>query len=471
MRVWALGGMMFLTLTGGCVSEAKQPGKGLTTRGPWLVKDGQAFVPVGDSVTQGWFESGANFDHEGYLDAIAAAGMNAVMIWSYIGTNASIQQADERLGYDAPEIWPWAGSPDRKDFDLTRLNEVYFQRLRAFVDYARHKDLVVIITVQDGWTKTRFAGHPFNAALGNGPLADKGELVELADYEREMPEKLDPQWDWRQRNQYFQERYAEKMIQALKGCDNVLYELFNEGEWYEPEARAKHERHFVRFFKSRTRQPVLSNVDHIRAGGFDAHGPGTCDVVALHGAWTGDAERYRQGLARVPVKPYLLSEPVPEWRGEEQLLTALRHSVWEKLMSGAGWMNQNDASFGWDPRSRMAGKMAACRAAYRQTGVAARLVNDPTLALAQMRPTAMASTGLSLAWPGHDYVVYAPKGGDVALDLREVQGPVALTFHDPRTGQVIDGGTLAGGRTTAFTCPDQRDWVLRCRATEPAIIK
>jgi len=420
-------------------------------------------VLVGDSVTQGWFESGTNFDHEGYLDAVAATGMNAVMIWSYIGTNAEIQQKDERLGYDAPEVWPWAGSPEGRDFDLTRLNEGYFQRLRTFVEHARARDLAVIITVQDGWTKTRFAGHPFNAALGNGPLSDRAEFVELADYEREMPARFDPQWNWRQRNQYFQERYAEKMIHALKGCDNVLYELFNEGEWYEPEARAKHELHFVRFFRARTKQKLISNVDALDARLYDPHAATACDVVSFHGPWTGDAERYKQGWERKPAKPYVLTEPVPEWRGEEEKLAGLRQSVWEKLMSGAGWMNQNDASFGGDPRSRMAEKMATCRAAYRQTGVAARLINDETLWLVNMRPEAMASTGFSLVWPGRDYLIYAPRGGDVALDLRGAQGSLSLTFHDPRTGQVIDGGTLTGGRTIAFTCPDRREWVLRCR--------
>ncbi len=77
--------------------------------GHYLVWKGKPRLLIGDSVTQGWMESGANFDQRGYVDALAARGINLLMLWAYKGTNAQLQRRDARIGYDAPELWPWAG--------------------------------------------------------------------------------------------------------------------------------------------------------------------------------------------------------------------------------------------------------------------------------------------------------------------------------------------------------------------------
>lgn len=78
-----------------------------------LIRDpgGQPILPIGDSVTHGWMEQGTDFDQRAYLDALAAQGLNAVLLWSYTATSAAAQRADRRVGYDSPEIWPWQGSP------------------------------------------------------------------------------------------------------------------------------------------------------------------------------------------------------------------------------------------------------------------------------------------------------------------------------------------------------------------------
>ena len=148
-------------------------GLGILRDGPqaghYLQWRGQPILPLGDSVTQGWMEGGTNFDQRGYLDALAKRGINVVLLWSYFATSAQAQREDRRVGYDAPELWPWKGSPDQRDFDLTTFNQAYFDRLREFVNYAGSKNILVVITVQDGWPKTRFAHHPLNQKLGNGP--------------------------------------------------------------------------------------------------------------------------------------------------------------------------------------------------------------------------------------------------------------------------------------------------------------
>jgi hypothetical protein len=105
-----------------------------------------------------------------------------VLLWSFYATSAQAQLADGRIGCDAPELRPWQGSPDDQSLDLTKSNEAYFARLRQFVQSAASKNILVIVTVFDGWPKgEKFASHPFNAALGNGPLTLNRQFVELAD--------------------------------------------------------------------------------------------------------------------------------------------------------------------------------------------------------------------------------------------------------------------------------------------------
>lgn len=42
--------------------------------------NGKPLLLVGDSVTQGWMECGADFDQKAYVDALASRGMNLLMI-------------------------------------------------------------------------------------------------------------------------------------------------------------------------------------------------------------------------------------------------------------------------------------------------------------------------------------------------------------------------------------------------------
>ena len=60
---------------------------------------------MGDSITQGWMELGTDFDQHAYLQALGRRGINTVLLWSYIGVVDQV--ADPRIGYNAPELWPW----------------------------------------------------------------------------------------------------------------------------------------------------------------------------------------------------------------------------------------------------------------------------------------------------------------------------------------------------------------------------
>ena len=67
-------------------------------------------------------ELGENFNSTAYIDALAARGINVLALWSYIAIVDQI--GDSRIGYDAPERWPWQSV--NGSFDLKQFNAVYF---------------------------------------------------------------------------------------------------------------------------------------------------------------------------------------------------------------------------------------------------------------------------------------------------------------------------------------------------------
>ncbi len=432
--------------------------------GHYLEWNGQPIFLIGDSVTQGWMETGTNFNQAAYIDALASNGINLLMIWSYIGTSAAGQQDDSRIGYDAPEIWPWEGSPDNSSFDLTNLNQAYFDRLKQLVGYAESKGIVVLITIHDGWAKGNFDEHPFNAALGNGPLTDKMQYVELADYDHEMPAAFDPSWNRSEKNQYFQERLCAKFIQELSPYSNVIYEMFNEGNKYNQTDRNKHEQHFLAFFRAHCDNLLLTNTDHIV--GDDPHHDAKVDVVTLHGDWTHRFNDFQSGFNQSPPKTYLQSEPVPGWDGSNVSLDEIRNGVWEVAVAGAGWVNQNDLSFGWDPNSAIASKSSLRDQAYEIAGNAARFFNNPEVEFWNMRPKgSLSSTGVAMAQEGIEYVIYAPSGGNFSVDLTAADSGTTfiVEWYDPQTGDFTPAGQTQGGSIPSFSAPDSNDWVLHIK--------
>lgn len=438
--------------------------------GHYLQWNGNPILLIGDSVTQGWIESGTNFDQAAYVDALAGRGINLLMIWSFIATSAANQQDDDRIGYDAPEIWPWAGSPDHANFDLTQLNQAYFDNLKNLISYAESRGIVVLITVHDGWPKGRFDFHPFNSTLGNGPLTSKTQYVELYDYSREMPPTYDSSWNRKQKNQYFQERFCDKLINELNQYSNVIYELFNEGEWYDNNDRNQHEQHFLAFFRARCSNLLLSNTDHI--SGDDPHNDSKVDIITLHKDWTGRFGDYQSGFNTFPAKPYLKSEPVPGWIGTNVSMDDIRKSMWETAIGGAGWVNQNDCSFGWDSNAAITSQAAKRDEAYDYAGHCARFFNEMDVDFSNMKPRGdLSSTGICMAREGTEYVIYSNSGGSFSVNLSAVGDSMHSEWYNPRTGEIINGTSIRGGSTQSFNKPSSSDWVLHLSTNKVMNIK
>jgi hypothetical protein len=292
--------------------------------------------------------------------------------------------------------------------------------------------------------------------------------VVLADYDRELPSAPEDGWAWKEWNQFYQERYAARLIEATSSCDNVLYELFNEGEWYDADARRRHEAHFLAFFKARCRNLLLSNADHIRGADFrlEPHN----DVISLHRPnWscaTGAVvsfDHFRREFFEEPVKPVFFSEPVPEFGGAEECeVEALTRLMWGTTLGGAGFVVQNDASFGFNPKARMASRTKLRDRMLDREGVCARFFNTLGVGWVSMEPVPTASsTRIALARPGEEYVVYSESDAFFTVDLSAYPDTsFEGRFYDPRSGEMHAAVAVRGeARATRIAKPDTRDWV------------
>ena len=88
---------------------------------------------------------------------------------------------------------------------------------------------------------------------------------------------------------------------------------------------------------------------------------------------------------------------------------------------------------------------------FRSMNPAQHLVTSPTLCLAK---------------PGREYVVYAPDGGGVPLNLRGQSGSFAVTLLDPRTGGTTTLPPIAGGAWRSLVAPAGNDYVFRVKRQE-----
>ncbi|MFO1020797.1 MAG: putative collagen-binding domain-containing protein [Planctomycetales bacterium] len=435
----------------------------------WVRYRGETVLLVGDSITQGWMELGTSFDQVAYLDALAKRGINATLLWSYIGVTD--QPHDPRIGYDSPEIWPWNRRGEK--FDLASFNEEYFQRLRKFLDLAHERKIVVILTVHDGWTKTRFAGHPFNAAKG-GWLKNRSEYVRLGRPGTEMPKVFDETWSNAEKHQYALERFCERLLTSTGDAPNVMFELFNEGEWYRRKEWEAFQRHFATFFRTRSNQPVLVNDDQREGKAFRAEG--NVDLLSFHmPQWEQQPpartffELFARQRTAQPVKPVLFTEPVPEYQGGMERDDAILQLLWGTALGGSGILFQNDTSWGFDVRTTMAKHATDRDRVLDYEGLLCRFMNSGKLDIQKFTPAgSLVSSGVCIAKTGEEYLAFYDRlAPEATLDLRAAPGKnFTVTWYDPRTGKSRSEEKIAGGENLVFQVPFPNEGVLHLKQAE-----
>ncbi|MBL7224121.1 MAG: serine hydrolase, partial [Candidatus Brocadiae bacterium] len=191
-----------------------------------------------------------DFDYTRHLDFLATHGHNFLRLWAW--EHAQWMQfvpATTPVRY-SPNPWARTGPGPALDgkpkFDLTKLDDAYFARLRQRVVAARDRGIYVAVMLFQGFSLAKnggdqkkgnaWHGHPFhrdnniNGIDGNPSRDDTGNEVHTL----KLPAVV-----------RCQEAYVRKTLDAVGDLDNVLWEIGNECH----RGSVKWQHHMIRFIR------------------------------------------------------------------------------------------------------------------------------------------------------------------------------------------------------------------------------
>ncbi len=374
------------------------------------------------------------FDFDAYLDFLTSNNHNLIRMWMVEHTRFD-NSIPEAIAH--PMIYKRTGPGEALDgqpkFDLGQFDEEYFDRLRSRVLAAQARGIYVAVMLFQGWSiqdngiGDPWPFHPFHAGNNvndvNGDPSGHGhgKAVHM------LP---DPDIT------ALQEAYARQVIDTLNDLDNVLWEISNESPW---DSRDWHY-HFIDFIHNYeatkpAQHPVLMTVplegsnEDLFASPAEAISPN--DEGDYRGE--GDGPPAADGSkVIIPDTDHLFREGGgPEW-------------VWKSFTRGLNPIFldsevQTGGDSEWGPIRQAMGDTRAWA---------------DRMDLINMTPRGdLSSTGYALANPGIEYLIYAPDGGSVTVDVSGASGRLALLWFNPTTGEEIDGGTVLGGAEISPEAP------------------
>jgi hypothetical protein len=391
-------------------------------------------------------------DFDAYLAFMKGHNHNFFRLWAWESAyNPDAQQSTifyDPMPYQRPG--PGTALDGKPKFDLTLFNPSYFDRMRTRVMAAGDEGIYVAVMLFQGFSiegkgnigGDPWQGHPFNPqnninGIDGGGSAGAHTLSDPA-------------------VTAYQEAYVRKVIDTVNDQDNVLYEITNEDS--ATPANTAWQIHMIQFIKS-----------------CEATKPKQ-HPVGMTRQWPGDDTT----LFESPADWISPGAKLPTADGRKVILNDTDHSYFWTGLKGDGlaaqlaWVWQNftrgsqcqfmdpylDPSH--DPgRNEPAGGRPdpywdTIRSAMGHTHTYATRMD-----LAAMAPhEALASTEFCLADPGNDYLVYAPEGGEVTVDLSASAGPFHVEWMHPIEGTITQGETTTGGAKRTLTAPFGGDAVL-----------
>lgn len=387
-----------------------------------------------------------------YLDARTEQRFNFIRFF--------VTDAFRNPAHQNADVWAWGGTPEKPDYD--ELNPQYFQRLEAILSELKTRGLHAEIEVFNYYST------PFR----------------------------DPRI-WTESRRDLWARYVVSRLSAYSTV--FLWTVTNEYETY-PDGRYRYDHpsddewalsmgalfHEVDPHKHPT---TVHNWKFDDEGGVGSRFGRSADIdVLTHQAWgeatwtgehlEGDAAGIEERIAtdRIYAKPVINTENGYEWLPDyftfnQQVASPdkARRAAWRVFVGGAAayaagfagtWPGKDN--FMWDGQGPLFFKLEDSGLGgfvkhlasfvettdFRNMSPARQLVNEPNSCLAH---------------EGHEYVVYAPSGGSITLDLSGTSGVFTARWFNPRTGAHEEARTVQRKRRHTFESPDPNDWVLHVK--------
>lgn len=278
----------------------------------------------------------ADFDTVKYLDALARDGLNLTRTFTgaaYFEPSGAFNIARNTLAPAAGRfIGPWArsGQPGAADggnkHDLTRWNDAYFARFRDFAGQASTRGVVIEVNLfcpfygEEQWRLS-----PFNAANNVNGL---GGVLRTNVYTLDKHGGL----------LAVQERLVRKIVEELRGFDNVYYEICNEP--YFGGVTLAWQRHIADVIAGAQKghpnpKLIAQNIANGTAKVRDPHP--AVSILNFHYTYPPTAVADNFALNRV------IGENETGFRGTRD--EVYRAEAWDFILAGGGLFNNLDYSF------------------------------------------------------------------------------------------------------------------------------
>ncbi|MHB9027787.1 MAG: DUF6298 domain-containing protein [Candidatus Latescibacterota bacterium] len=405
-----------------------------------------------------------DFDYVRYLDALKADGLNHTRTWAgtYRETPGAFKITDNTLA-PLPNryICPWArsGTPGYFDggnkFDLTKWDEQYFQRLKDFMKQASERGIVVEINLFcPNYEDILWDASPMKAANN---INGVGDCPRTEVYTLKHPDLV-----------AVHEAVTRKIVQELRGFDNLFYEVCNEPyfggvtmEWQNRivdiivEAEKKYPRkHLISLNIANGRAKVEN--PHPNVSIFNFHYCYPPDVVGLN---------------------YGLNKPIGEnetgFRGKDDAI--YRTEGWDFIIAGGALYNNLDYSFttkhpdgsfleytspgGGSPALR---RQLSILKAFIHGFDFIRMAPDSAVIMGGVPDKA---TVRALVEPGRQYAIYIKGGARADLKLNLPAGRYTIEWVDTKTGKIAGSEKLRHpGEIAALRSPEySQDIALRIK--------
>ncbi|HKV25953.1 MAG TPA: IPT/TIG domain-containing protein [Candidatus Acidoferrum sp.] len=414
------------------------------------------------------------FDFNAYVTFLKSHGQNATILWR--------KDLPTYCGWGAGGTWqvaqfPWlrtggsTGTQVASDglpaFDLTQFDPAYFSRLRARVIQLQQNGIYAIVELFDGLglTNNRCSndGYPFTGGNNVNGVDDGGGTNSMTMTSTNAITG-------------FQDAFVQHVIDTLNDQPNVLWEISEEAPdnstwWqghmislihtYEAGKPFQHPVGFPSLNVSGASDSTLynSNADWVAP-------MATVSPTSSCGSGTPACKVNINDSDHSFYYPNFLDSS-----GNVQNQT-VRNYVWENFANGSQVLFMDPYEIYWTAGSRnlcpspLGGICSGPDTKYDnfRDNLGYTLNYANRMDLAKMTPhSGLTNTGFCLAQTpatGAEYLVYAPNGGNITLNLSNTTRLMNVEWFNPATGTASSGGTVTGGSTLTFTPPFSSDAVL-----------
>jgi len=358
-----------------------------------------------------------------YLDYLQQQKHNFTRLWAWEQTPVSASTPIVTLPYERTGRGQALDAGTK--FDLRRLNQDYFDQLRARVVAAAQRGIYVSVVLfqslqsQTGQDNPWYA-NPFNRDNNvnriNGDT--NGDGIGAEAFNLTIPAITS-----------FQEAYIRKVVDTLNDLDNVLYEISGDGP-LGTDAWQSYIINYLKHYQATKPNQHLVGINALVGSNIDTVLNSPADWVAFYGADLNPPVAAGGKVLFLQASPSLLDK------------SSGHASVWTSFTRGFNVIDK-------EPDSLTLGITEGLHAAVTQSLAYSKIID-----LSAMAPSdIVCSSTYCLVKAAAEYLVYLSSGGSVTIDLTDAQQNFSADWFDPISGQTTLGNRITGGGRVTLASP------------------